>query len=374
MSGILAELACRIDTKGARRIAVTFVRNELTRLPAWLDYYRRLGIERFAVIDNGSTDGTYEYLAAQGDVCLARDATPFDRSNFGIDWLNELHGRLAPGTWVLYADADEFLVFRDSPHRSLAHLCNDAAREDATAVLGFMLDMYPDGPLEEARLAASADPFVVAPCFDADYQFQIRSRKPWDAAAPVLEVIGGPRVRMLSSLEREKRATWLDHFWRGQIDRVLPLVSDALVPWVVRLMPRQMPSLVKTPLTMTGAGVRYVNAHDVTGARPYRESSVFCHFKFLADFAARVRIEAARGTHYRRGAEYIMYADAIAGRDTIDLRYRNTQRFEGPQQLVELGLIRDIRPYFTGAKENTPEAVGGNARTGSRAAGKWERA
>lgn len=279
-------------------------------------------------------------------MCVARITTGFAEARYGTDWLNELLRRLAPGKWVLYADADEFLVYRGAPARPLMSLCSEAEGEGATAVLGFMLDMYPDSPLEDAQLHASTDPFTLAPCFDGDYHFQIRSRKPWETSAPMLEVVGGPRLRLLSSIAREKRATWFDHFLRGQIDRVLPRVSDALVPWVVRLMPRQMPALEKAPLVITGAGISYVNSHNVVGARFHRENVVFCHFKFLADFAAKVRTEAVRGAHYRRGAEYIMYADAIRGRGGIDLRYANTRRFTGAGQLVELGLIRDMRPLF----------------------------
>jgi hypothetical protein len=50
------------------------VRNERVRLPYFLTYYRRLGIDHFLIVDNGSDDGTREYLADQPDV--SRLVTP----------------------------------------------------------------------------------------------------------------------------------------------------------------------------------------------------------------------------------------------------------------------------------------------------------
>ena len=45
-------------------------RNEKVRLPYFLEYYRRLGVNHFFFVDNDSTDGAYEYLAEQPDVSL----------------------------------------------------------------------------------------------------------------------------------------------------------------------------------------------------------------------------------------------------------------------------------------------------------------
>jgi hypothetical protein len=147
---------------------------------------------------------------------------------------------------------------------------------------------------------------------------------------------------MLSSLERELTTSWLSWFMRGQIDRVIPITPARLLPWIVRFMPKTMPSLCKAPLVRSGAGVSYANAHKTCGARQFPENVAVCHFKFLGDFAARVRAESARGEHYRRGAEYIMYADAISRKDRLEFSYEGTQRFRTVDQFVELGLIRNV--------------------------------
>ena len=51
-------------------LAFTTLRNERVRLSYFLDYYRDLGVDHFLIVDNGSTDGSREYLLEQGR-CLA---------------------------------------------------------------------------------------------------------------------------------------------------------------------------------------------------------------------------------------------------------------------------------------------------------------
>ena len=46
------------------------LRNEAVRLPYFLKYYRNMGINHFVFVDNDSTDGSLEYLAAQPDVSV----------------------------------------------------------------------------------------------------------------------------------------------------------------------------------------------------------------------------------------------------------------------------------------------------------------
>ena len=49
-------------------VAVIVARNEALRLPDCLSHHRRLGVKRFAIIDNGSTDESQDFLLTQPDV------------------------------------------------------------------------------------------------------------------------------------------------------------------------------------------------------------------------------------------------------------------------------------------------------------------
>ena len=120
-----------------------------------------------------------------------------------------LGARRADSDWLLFVDADELLVYRGWPDRQLIELADEAAVENCNTFFGVLVDMYPNGSLEDAVVSEQGDLFDVAPCFDRDYHFRIRPLTPWEPPEKKLELIGGPRVRMLSSLERELATTWL---------------------------------------------------------------------------------------------------------------------------------------------------------------------
>lgn len=71
-------------------LVFTTLRNELVRLPYFLKYYRDLGVNHFLIVDNGSDDGSREYLAQQDDVSLWTTQASYKRAKFGVDWLNWL--------------------------------------------------------------------------------------------------------------------------------------------------------------------------------------------------------------------------------------------------------------------------------------------
>jgi len=336
------DLLAALRAAGQGPVGFAPVRNEMLRVRQWLSHYRAVGIARFFVVDNGSTDGTFEFLDAQPDVFAVRSDESFLQSNTGAAWLSELHRKLPGGTWVMFADADELLVYRGWPRRPLSDLLDEVEHEGANAVFAFMLDMYPDGPLESVADAGNASLPEMAPCFDRDYAFRNPPARPWQAPYRAVEVLGGPRLRLLSSLERERRTTWMHYLVRGQMDRLIPATPDALLPLLVRLMPRQMPALAKFPLVQSGHGIDYANVHTIRGARIFRENAVLLHYKFLGDFARRVESECIRHEHYRRGTEYMMYAQILQRYGHLDLRYSGTHWFSGTEQLVELSLIRDI--------------------------------
>ena len=74
--------------------AFLVVRDEVNRLPHLLAHHRRLGITRFFVVDNGSTDGSREFAQAQPDVHLFTTTTSYQAANLGIDWIVALLDRL----------------------------------------------------------------------------------------------------------------------------------------------------------------------------------------------------------------------------------------------------------------------------------------
>lgn len=80
-------------------------KDELGRfLPSWLDAVKNVA-DRIVVVDNGSTDGSYEYLLDHG--CeVERELTPM----MGNEWLlrSKLWEKSVPGSeWIVHIDTDQ---------------------------------------------------------------------------------------------------------------------------------------------------------------------------------------------------------------------------------------------------------------------------
>ena len=58
-------------------------RNERLRLPAFFQHYRAMGVDRFYIVDNESSDGTIDFLAEQPDVRLFGTPNRFSEAGGG---------------------------------------------------------------------------------------------------------------------------------------------------------------------------------------------------------------------------------------------------------------------------------------------------
>ncbi|MDR3527573.1 MAG: glycosyltransferase family 2 protein [Rhizomicrobium sp.] len=299
-------------------VVLAVFRNEFTRIPNWLKHYRSIGITEFIIIDNGSSDGTYQYLMDQPDVTALQTSESFLAANFGMEWINDVRRVLPPDTWTIYADADEYIVYSGWPNRSAADFIA-AMGKNSNAVFGFMLDMYSRNGASTAD--AGTDLLKVCRYFDRSYRFRRMPLKPWEKRRDVLEVVGGPRLRLLSSVAKELKTNWIDYLIRGQLDRILKYVPARFRRKVIENYPAQMPALGKTPITKCGHG-DYQNSHSlVEPPTPvYAEETVaLLHFKFTSDLYNKIKVESQRGEHFRFGAEYILYDRVISKMGDIAL-------------------------------------------------------
>ncbi|CAN5692794.1 glycosyltransferase family 2 protein [soil metagenome] len=144
------------DLSDAPGLTVTgLVRNEMYFLPAFLAHYRRLGAERFILLNDRSDDGTAEFLARQGDVMVVEsghrygdEVVPDDGPDAGTAfrmihiWKTLLLRKYCAGSWAFSVDADEFVVL--PPGMSVRDLARTAGRRPERALFGLMIDVYPE--------------------------------------------------------------------------------------------------------------------------------------------------------------------------------------------------------------------------------------
>lgn len=294
-----------IPAKGV--LVFSTLRNEMARLPHWLDHYRSLGVSHFLIVDNGSNDGTADYLADQPDVSVWTTQHSYKAARFGVDWLTCLQRTHGHGRWCLSVDADELLVYPHYPNKDLnaltAHL--DAQGQDALGCL--MLDLYPKGPVDAAEFSPGDDPLQVLRWFDAgNYRAKLHR------VFGNLWIQGGVRDRL---------------FFGSQ--------------------PERAPTLNKTPLVKWRKGYAYVTStHQILprrvndvfdlGREP-RVSGVLLHTKFLPNIGEKSEEEMSRRQHFENSDLYTPYYQTLMAGP--DLWSPASVSYEGADQLVALGLM-----------------------------------
>ncbi len=301
-------MADRTGAIGARDVLLfACLRNERIRLPYFLDYYRSLGVGHFLMVDNGSVDGSAEYLSGHDDVSLWRADGSYAAARFGMDWVGALLFRHGHGHWCLTVDADEFFVYPFCDTRPLPALTDwldDCGLRSFSAML---LDMYPRGPVDEAPYAEGQDPFEIAQWFDgANYTIR---RNP---ELRNLWIQGGPRARAFFA-DRPQAAPALNK---------IPLVKwrrrYAYVHSTHMLLPR-------------GLNLTY----DQSGGEA--ASGALLHAKFLHTIRDKAAEEAERGEHYAGGREYAAYRAGLE--HSPDLWTEWSERYINWRQLEILGLM-----------------------------------
>lgn len=254
----------------ADEVAVVAVaRNERLLMPHFLAHYRHLGVRRFVIADNLSTDGTRELLAQQPDVTLYSVDTPYRLSHYGVAWQLAMLAEHAQGRWALVVDIDEFLVWPGCEQESLAARCERLQAAGHDAAWALMVDMYPQGPLDNADFTRGS-PFAEAPCFDA------QPALPWRLGS-------------------------------GSYSNSPSFVSSVRH----RLLPGSPPNHYtsqKVPLVRYRPGLRWSEGlHYAAGVRRAPEPMFLAHFKYHRGFRAKVEEEVARKQHYNDAEEYRKY-------------------------------------------------------------------
>lgn len=92
----------------------TLVKNEASYFEEWLDYYIALGVEKFYIYDNGSTDNTKEVLQPYIDKGVV-EYIYFPGTKVQIAAYDDCLKRHRYDTrWLAFIDVDEFIVLSDN--------------------------------------------------------------------------------------------------------------------------------------------------------------------------------------------------------------------------------------------------------------------
>jgi len=288
-------------------LAFSTFRNEHVRLPYFLQYYRKLGVAHFLMVDNDSTDGGRELLSGEPDVSLWTTRASYKRSRFGVDWLNRLQRRYGHGHWTLVVDPDELFVYPFCDTRPIRALTDWLDVSGVRSFGAMLLDMYPKGRIDAVSYSPGQDPIEIAAWFDPGNYMIERNPSYWN-----LWIQGGPRARVFFS-DRPTKAPALNKIPLVRWDRRYAYVSSTHT-----LLPR-------------GLNLTY----DQWGGE--RASGVLLHTKFLDTFAPKAKEELARKQHYSGSVEYKAYAERVSTNPELWCNW--SEKYINWRQLEILGLM-----------------------------------
>ena len=288
------------------RILMSMGRDENTRLPYFLDYYRKLGIDHFLIVDNLSDPPMADILAGQPDVSLWATSESYAGTRFGVDWMNALLGKYAVGHWALTVDLDEFFVYPFMESRSYGELLAFLDDLEKPSFYTLLVDMYPEGSINSAHVPSGEPPLDYAPYFDR-LGYYITKGGHKDSWAR-----GGPRLRVFNP-------------------------SDY----------KAAPSLNKTPLIKWQSGYAYYLSTHVAypmllnrvHAKFHEPTGALLHFKFVSSFREKIDQAIKLKNHYNDSREYQKYLDQLEHSEDYSLFSAVSEKYEGPDSLIKANLM-----------------------------------
>lgn len=294
-----------IDIKESEIIAFSCVRNELLRLPYFLEYHRELGVDRFIFIDNGSTDGTKDYLLSQNDTSVFYTDESYAGSNCGMDWLNQLIPEFGTNHWILTLEPDELLIYPRCESINLQQLTKYLDLVEAQAMKTFLIDMYSDKAISDTCYK-TGEPFLnFCKYFDSNSYYEYDDNN--------IPTRGGPRDRL---------------FWQGYNRE------------------KRSPYLINVPLVKWRKDLKYeCGTHIISNVVVAQLIGGKQHFKFFSDFYTYAEAETQRKEHWDNATQYESYWDVLSKNTHLSGIYNGSLKYEDSMQLVELGMMNLPESY-----------------------------
>ncbi|MCY0096397.1 glycosyltransferase family 2 protein [Hoeflea ulvae] len=284
-------------------VVISVVRNENERLPDFFRHYRQAGIEKFVFLDNGSSDGTTEFLAEQADTDVYRCTRPFDwMKKHG--WINLLISMYGRERWYIYVDGDEHLVFDGIDEgKTFADVAKVMQDRGLRRVRGCLIDMYSDGPLLKSSYNRGERLLEAYPYFDGEGYKEEKYKE-------IISRKGGPRQRAFGQADKNFR-----------------------------------PEMTKYPMFRLSGHDVFANPHHIW---PYEGNFVsecyfgILHFKFLPDVQKRIEDAIENENYWGGSLEYKCYQKTLRENNSTTLLSPISQRYKHVSDLVELVHISKI--------------------------------
>ena len=318
----------RVDYEIDELVVLCLVRNGRPYVKAFVDHYLALGVKHIFFLDNGSTDGTVEFLQDYENVTVLRTELPFKEYQMSMkQYMFERFGR---GRWALFADIDELFDYPYSETVDLGSLLRYLTQRSFTAVAAQMLDMFPERPISEAAAAVEDEPVKETNRF---YDISnVRSRNYWDY--PI--VCGTGNVLASDEIKVLRKGIQATLF--GGIP---PLTKHPLVLSDGKAMP------------MDGS------SHAVSHARVADLTCVLFHYKFLDHLYEQIRSAVREENYMKDSRKHKKRLETLERNATLQIKRDTSKKLDNVNELVENGFLVVSEDYLEWAdSEDRAKNVG----------------
>ncbi|MCL5776856.1 glycosyltransferase family 2 protein [Limibaculum sp. FT325] len=274
---------------------IAVARDEELRLEYFFNYYKKIGVSRFVILDHQSKDKSAKIIDAEAN------ATRISvRGNFAYKraWVQAAAETVGLNCWCLFVDIDEFIVWPRMEIVSLNDLIKFLEKSNYDAMVCRMIDMYPKEQVTGVCYSRAQNPIEIAPYFD---------------------ISGDTRSRSFN-------------------------VS---------------PIMYKTPLIQFRKGMRiWRGQHYVHNSKRASVSGALLHFKFLNDFPQKNRKNfLIRLTDRGYWGEIHSYQKVLKNKKDLCLYSDRSTFYDGPDQLMRLGLINESEEFMNWLGRDQKEGI-----------------
>ena len=293
-------------------VVLVLLRNGRPYIKPFIEHYFSLGVKHIVFLDNGSTDGTVEALQNYENVTVLRSRLPFKKYNITLkQYLVERFGR---GRWTLNADIDELFEYPYSDVVSLKALLKYLNDNFYTAVVTYMLDMFPETLLSADSPATDYESLKELHRF---YDISDVRTLDYSQVGDIGNVVANERIEILQG---------------GVMQRVFGT----------------SPLLTKHPLIFLDDRLtpHDLSDHWVGNARIADFTALFLHYKLSANLYGLVRREIEERRYNNLHGKYDKIHKVLAEAPSLLMRNDTSKELKSVNELVGTRFVSVSKQYM----------------------------
>lgn len=281
-------------------VVVCLVRDGRPYLKSFVEHYFSLGVKHVVFLDNGSSDGTVSTARSYDNVTILQTELPFkEYKNSLRRYLVTHFGR---DRWVLYVDIDELFDYPYSDVVGLNSLLRYLTEKSYTAVVGQMLDMFPERPVLNAA-AREDEPLKELHRF---YDISNIATEDYYSTSGISNTLASDEIEI----------------YRDGINKSLFGHNNLLT---------------KHPLMFLDDEIRPIdpNAHWVGRARVADITCVLFHYKFTGYFYEKALRAAEEESYASNSCKYKRYLETLEQDPELQIKRETAQELTDINDLID---------------------------------------